>query len=260
MDHTPERDVFLIITDISGYTSFMVAHRTALVHGQLIISELTKAIIKQVEIPLEISKIEGDAVFLYAIVDDPKSGDDLPRQIGRKLKVFLTAFSEKLKELSQSNTCPCEACTNINQLNLKIVVHSGRAFFYELGRFQELSGVDVIIVHRLLKNSVPAKQYILMTAAAYNGLQAAVDFPVTPGVETYEEIGRLKTFVYLPESALETREEQPDRQYTSWFYRTKNKYFKRLRTKLAFWGLLRLPECHNLPVASDQENPKSVSE
>ncbi len=260
MDNTPERDVFLIITDISGYTSFMVAHQTALVHGQLIISELTKAIIRQVEIPLEISKLEGDAVFLYAVVDDPKSRDDLRRQIGRKLKLFLTAFSDKLQELSQSNTCPCEACTNINKLNLKIVVHSGRAFFYELGRFQELSGVDVIIVHRLLKNSVPAKQYILMTAAAYQGLQAAVDFPMTPGVETYEEIGRIKTFVYLPESALETREAQPERQYTSWFYRTKNKIFRRLRTKLAFWGLVRLPKCRNLPVASDQESPKSLSE
>ncbi len=260
MDYTSERDVFLIITDISGYTSFMLAHRTALVHGQLIISELTKAIIKQVEIPLEISKLDGDAVFLYAVVDGPKSGEDFPQQIGRKLKAFLTAFSQKLKELSRSNTCSCEACTNINQLNLKIVVHSGRAFFYELGRFQELSGVDVIIVHRLLKNSVPAKQYILMSAAAYNGLQAALDFPVTPGVETYEEIGRLETFVDLPEAALETREAQPEVQYTSWFYRTKNKVFRNLRTKLAFWGLVRLPKCHNLPVTSDQESLKSVSE
>jgi class 3 adenylate cyclase len=253
MDNSLERDVFLIIADISGYTHFMVAQRTALVHAQLIISELTKAIIKQVEIPLEISKLEGDAVFLYAVVDDPKSRDDLRREIGRKLKVFLTAFSEKLQELSQSNTCHCEACTNINQLNLKIVVHSGQAFFYELGRFQELSGVDVIIVHRLLKNSVPAKQYILMTAAAYQGLQVAVDSPVTPGVETYEEIGPIKTFVYLPQSTLETREAQPERQYTSWFYRIKNKIFRVLLTKLAFWGLVKLPECHNLPVASDQE-------
>jgi hypothetical protein len=260
MDNNPERDVFLIITDISGYTSFMVGHQTALVHGQLIISELTKAIIKQVEIPLEISKLEGDAVFLYAVVDDPKSRDNLPRQIGRKLKVFLTAFSDKLQELSQSNTCPCEACTNINQLNLKIVVHSGRAFFYELGRFQELSGVDVIIAHRLLKNSVPAKQYILMTAAAYQGLQAVVDFAMTPGVETYEEIGQIKTFVYLPEPALKNGEAQPERQYTSWFYRTKNKIFRSLRTKLAFWGLLKLSKYHNLPVASDQESPKSVAE
>jgi hypothetical protein len=30
VDQTPERNVYLIITDISGYTSFMLAHRTAL--------------------------------------------------------------------------------------------------------------------------------------------------------------------------------------------------------------------------------------
>ena len=120
--------------------------------------------------------------------------------------------------------------------------------------------MDVIIDHRLLKYSVPAKQYILMTAAAYQGLQAGVNFAVSPGDETCEEIGRIKTFVYLPESALKTREAQPERQYTSWFYRTKNKVFRRVRTKLAFWGLVRLPKCRNLPVASDKESPKSVSE
>jgi Protein of unknown function (DUF2652) len=256
MDQAPERNVFLIITDISGYTAFMLAHRTALMHGQFIISELTKAIIKQVEIPLEISKLEGDAVFLYAVVN-PDSRDDLTRQIGRKLLLFLQAFSDKLQEMSQSNTCPCEACTNIGQLNLKIVVHSGRAFFYELGRFQELSGVDVIIVHRLLKNSVPAKQYILMTAAAFQELQAGIDFPVTPGNETYEDIGQIETLVYLPESTSVTH---PERHYTSWFYRAKNAISIRLRTKLALWGLLNLPKYHNLPVASDQENPKSVSD
>jgi len=259
MAETTEKEVFLIITDISGYTSFMVAHRTALMHGQLIISELTKAIIKQVEIPLEISKLEGDAVFLYAVADDPKSRDDLPRQIGGKLKSFLTAFSDKLQELSQSNTCPCETCTNMDKLSLKIVVHSGRALFYELGRFQELSGVDVIIVHRLLKNSVPAKQYILLTAAAYQGLQAAVDFPVTPGTETYEEIGQIATYVYLPELTLEPAE-RPERRYTSWFYRTKNEILKGLRTRLAFRGFLKLPEFHNLPVASEQVNSKSIPE
>jgi hypothetical protein len=253
MNETSERDVFLIITDISGYTPFMVAHRTALVHGQLIISELTKAIIKQVEIPLEISKLEGDAVFLYAVADDPRSRDDLPRQIGGKLKGFLAAFSDKLQELSQSNTCPCEACTNIDKLNLKIVVHSGRAFFYELGGFQELSGVDVIIVHRLLKNSVPAKEYILMTAEAYQSLQAAVDFPVTPGVETYEEIGKIQTYVYLPALALKTPETQSE-QYTSFYYRSKNEILKSLRTKLARWGVIKLPKCHNLPIESDQES------
>lgn len=48
MDPNPGKDVFLIITDISGYTRFMVAQLTAWVHGQYISSELTKAVINQV--------------------------------------------------------------------------------------------------------------------------------------------------------------------------------------------------------------------
>ena len=62
-----ERDVVLIVADISGYTRFMVSNQEVLHHAQAIISELIKAIIKQVEIPLVVSKLEGDAVFLYAL-------------------------------------------------------------------------------------------------------------------------------------------------------------------------------------------------
>lgn len=253
MDESTEKNVFLIIADISGYTRFMVEHRLCLVHGQIIISELTKAIIKQVEIPLEISKLEGDAVFLYAVADDPNSREDLSGQIGGKLRRFLEAFSDKLQELSQSNICTCEACQNMGLLNLKIVVHYGRALLYQLGQFQELAGVDVIIVHRLLKNSVPAKQYILMTEAAFRGLQAALDFPMTPGVETYDEIGPVKTMVYLPEAAPEGREAQPRPPYGSFYYRAKNEISKSLRTALAYRGLLKFPKFNHLQAESNQE-------
>ena len=67
MENSQEQDVILILSDISGYTNFMLSNRTSIRHAQIIITELTKAIIAQVEIPLEISKLEGDAVFLYAL-------------------------------------------------------------------------------------------------------------------------------------------------------------------------------------------------
>lgn len=62
-------DVLLIIADISGYTRFMVANQTEIEHSHEIISALLEAIIGEVEIPLTVSKLEGDAVFLYAIKD-----------------------------------------------------------------------------------------------------------------------------------------------------------------------------------------------
>jgi hypothetical protein len=60
--------------------------------------------------------------------------------------------------LSQSTTCSCKACTHIERLRLKVIIH-GEALFYHVFRFLELAGVDVIIAHRLLKNSVIADQY-----------------------------------------------------------------------------------------------------
>ena len=68
-----EKKVVLIIADISGYTRFMVTNKTSLIHSQVIITELIKTIIKQVEIPLKVSKLEGDAVFTYAVKEDESS-------------------------------------------------------------------------------------------------------------------------------------------------------------------------------------------
>jgi hypothetical protein len=248
MENSQEQEVILIITDISGYTRFMLSNRQSLLHGQIIITELTKAIIAQVDIPLEISKLEGDAIFLYALKMNAASWQDTSRQIGQKLLAFLSAFSDKLLELNQSNTCPCDACTFVEKLNLKIVVHSGQALLYQIGKFEELSGVDVIIVHRLLKNSVPASEYILMTETAYRDVQFPVEFPVTPGEEFYDEIGKIKTYVYFPSTAPESESLPDTRRYSSVFYRLKNMALKGLRSMLVNLGLAKLPKFNHLPV------------
>ena len=247
MERTPEKKVILIITDISGYTRFMVSNRQTLLHGQFIISELTKAIIAKVNIPLEISKLEGDAVFLYAMKENGQSWLETSTQIGKKLLDFLAAFADKLLELEQSNTCPCTACMSMKNLNLKIVVHSGEALRYQIGKFEELSGVDVIIVHRLLKNSVPAREYILMTEAAYRDVQFPVEVPVNPGEEIYDDIGKISTFVFLPGAASESVAPPDQKRYSSWFYRWKNKHLKRWKSRLIDRGWIKLPKFNNLP-------------
>ena len=62
-----------------------------------ILSELIHSIITLVEIPLEISKLEGDAIFLYAIKDsDDYSWDDVAHKIGEKLIQFFEAFHDRL--------------------------------------------------------------------------------------------------------------------------------------------------------------------
>ena len=55
MNNPSTHEVLLIIADISGYTKFMVSSDIEIKHSQHIISELIKAIIKEIEIPLEVS-------------------------------------------------------------------------------------------------------------------------------------------------------------------------------------------------------------
>jgi hypothetical protein len=243
-----EQKVILIVADISGYTQFMVSNKASLGHAQVVISELIKTIIKQVEIPLEISKLEGDAVFLYAIKGEGTAAwNEVKRQIGAKLLGFFDAFSDKIAELSGSNTCECEACTHIDKLRLKLIVHSGQALFYTIGRFQELSGVDVILVHRLLKNSVQSDQYILMTEAGYRDVEFPKQIDVAEGQETYEKIGPVKTYLYFPPSdEMFFLDIQEAHHYDSAWYRFKNMAVKMLNVMLMQIGLKKAPELRNL--------------
>jgi hypothetical protein len=180
----------------------MTANARTLAHSQVIITELVKAIVRQIELPLEVAKLEGDAVFLYGRKQNGlQPWPEARRVVGAKLLAFFRLFGEKVAELSQSTTCSCHACAHIDRLRLKIVVHSGEALLHRVFNFLELAGVDVIIVHRLLKNSVPADQYLLLTEAAGRDLEFAGPIQLTDSSETYEDIGRVNTLVYLPPGA-----------------------------------------------------------
>src|SRR5664279_22517 len=210
--------VLLIIADISGYTRYMTANAKTLAHSQTIITELIKAIIRQIELPLEVAKLEGDAVFLFCRKQaGAKPWSEVKKIIGDKLITFFRMFSEKISELIQSTTCTCNACTHIEKLRLKAVVHSGEALFHRVLNFVELAGVDVIIVHRLLKNSVAAEQYLLLTEAARHDLEFSGQIHLSDGVETYDEIGQINTLVYLPEDQPAAATVSTETSFTSRF-------------------------------------------
>lgn len=199
MNSQSTHKVLLIIADISGYTRLMVSSDIEIKHSQHIISELIQTIIKEVEIPLEVSKLEGDAVFLYAKKDSEIfTPDDISKITGEKLIQFFEVFHEKLRELTKHTSCTCGACSNVHALRLKVVVHSGEALFYQIHHFNELSGTDVILVHRLLKNSEAADEYLMLTEQAYTDIEFPCKLPVVEGCESYEHLGQINTFIYNP--------------------------------------------------------------
>lgn len=191
--------VVLVLADISGYTPFMVAHHKTLRHSQMIITELLETLMKQVDVPLQMSRVEGDALFLYAIKpDDPEAWKNRSVDLLERLLGMFQIFAERLVEIGAFSVCRCDACANVGHLELKIIVHSGEALFGDIGEYPTLSGVDVIVVHRLAKNSVEEDQYVLLTESAYEDLGVPEGVTVREGEETYDT-GTVNTFTFVPD-------------------------------------------------------------
>jgi len=193
----------ILLADISGYTRFMVENRTAAVHGQLCINSLIEALLEQVDIPLTLQEIEGDAVFLYA--RDPGTDEGWRKtleEVGRKLPRFFDAFITRTGQTTESTPCGCAICRNSDQLGLKIVVHAGEAVFHEVAGRRQVSGPDVILAHRLLKNSVPSKEYLLLSEPAFALLGAGLPGEFVSHEEAYEGFGPISMRVRSLEQEL----------------------------------------------------------
>jgi len=183
-----EAEFLLLIADIGGYTRFMMKNHTARVHAHGIISDLLSAVIEEIRFPLEVNKLEGDAIFVIATRQED-GWEAIGSDIGRRLEAFISAFDRKLTELATSNICACIACQQMITLRLKVIGHYGTAVRAKVASFDELSGVDVIVLHRLLKNGVPGSEYILLTEPAFAFLAPPGNYAAHH--EEYDDIGRM---------------------------------------------------------------------
>ncbi len=198
MQDVAERAAILVIADISGYTKFMLSHRKSLVHSQMIISELLNTIVQSADTVLEVAKLEGDAVFLFAFKQEGEVSWDATRPgISAWTTRVFDEFNRKAAELRAYSICKCTACDSIDHLRLKVIVHTGDILPHKIGPFYELAGLDVIVVHRLMKNSVTADQYLLMTDDAIELLPPPIDLDATEIEEVYD-VGTINSHVFYP--------------------------------------------------------------
>jgi uncharacterized protein YndB with AHSA1/START domain len=161
----------LLIADITGYTKFLTG--TELDHAQGILESLFAVILERLKAPLALSNIQGDAFFAFA--NDQAVGT--PAQILDSIEALYFGFRDRVFFMQENNSCTCRACSNIGKLDLKFVVHHGNYVVNVIANRQELTGADVILVHRLLKNDVAEKTgvaaYALFTAASVKALDLA---------------------------------------------------------------------------------------
>lgn len=72
------------------------------------------------------------------------------------------------------NSCRCEGCRQAGRLRVKFVAHLGDVAVQRVKRSTKLAGLDVIFVHRMLKNSVPIPEYVLLSEAVYTRVDERV--------------------------------------------------------------------------------------
>jgi hypothetical protein len=185
----------LLIADIGGYTRFMKVHRVNLSHAQYVVARLLEAVIDAAEPRFKLAKLEGDAAFFYALVS--KSGQQGQAELaslGERVAEMRRAFVARRTELEIDRLCSCDGCVQASQLTLKFVSHVGEVAFQKVKRLTELAGVDVIFVHRLLKNAVPIAEYVLVSEPVHAGLAPAVRQHARESAEDLEGLGEMRTF------------------------------------------------------------------
>jgi hypothetical protein len=107
-----------------------------------------------------------------------------------------------------NTTCPCNACKNMHLLDLKAAVHYGEYLIQKFGDKEELLGADVIVPHRMLKNSVIEKTGVKAYAIFSEAAAAKLDLstlcqPLIPLTETYEHLGEVRIYVHNLRTAWE---------------------------------------------------------
>lgn len=189
------QNAVIVLADISGYTRFMKLHGMALAHAESIITELLDSIIDHTEHPLTLNKLEGDAALFYALADaNPRA---VAESILHQVNGFFQAFSMRKKEIGVDALCNCGACTEVVHLNVKVVINYGSVVVRQVRQFEEISGTSVIIAHRLLKNSVPLDEYVLL-AEDFEQILGDASPSGTRITEQCEGIGPVNAAYYPP--------------------------------------------------------------
>ncbi len=189
--------MLFVIPDIGGYTQFMLKHNKTPEHAQLIVRELMEAMLHEEKMPLHISSIEGDALFLYAIRESDEQWASEKGRIAETIENFFVAFYAKAHELMVAFGHPTDLREDIERLDIKVIVHAGRGILDRLDRFTTINGVDVIIAHRLLKNSLSGS-YLFVTKHAFETCTFPRPERFKPHQETYPDVGTVDGFLFNP--------------------------------------------------------------
>ena len=181
----------LLIADIGGYTDYMRTHRMSLAHAEVNTARLLEKVIDAAR-GFDLIEIEGDAAFLSRRADTLE-GDATVAATTQAAVGMHRAFHLERRHVA-SNLCPCDGCVQADNLKLKFVAHVGEVAAQTIRQRRKLVGIDVILVHRLLKNPVQAPEYLLFSEELYRAGEGALSDPVHEVAQDLEGIGPVHTY------------------------------------------------------------------
>lgn len=199
-----KHDGFILIADITGYTAYL--NESELEHAQGTLNDLLDLLVEHTRSPLIVAQLEGDAVMSYAFQAGFVSGQTFLESI----EDTYVAFRRAIDLMVMNNTCECNACANVNSLDLKFFVHFGAFVLQRIGGINQLVGSDINLIHRLLKNTVTAatgiRAYVLCTGAAMETLGLDTSNPkMVQHEETVPDFGLVTVGIRDMHPVYETR-------------------------------------------------------
>ena len=84
----------------------------------------------------------------------------------------------------------------MDDLDLKIFVHKGKAARFKFRGSVDHFGTDVIILHRLMKNGVNNHRYVMVTDAAAECIELALHNEPYQIEEEIEQVGSVRADIF----------------------------------------------------------------
>ena len=186
----------ICIPDITGFTRFMA--ETDLAFSRKIIPPLMRSLVASNTLALNVGEIEGDAILFYRFGELPSL-----KELVEQCKKFYSDFNDQLETLKKQFPEDFEKYVSSTKLSLKVVLHAAEMTSTHIEGMIKLIGEDVVVVHKLLKNSVEDAEYILLTEKLLSHygtdeVKALLNWDVLKdGKDEYEYIGEIK-YKYIP--------------------------------------------------------------
>ena len=150
------RPALLFIPDISGFTRFVCEADPKV--SKTLVADLLDLIIESNIIGLETCEIQGDAILFFKVGPPPS----IEEVVNQCKQIFLD-FQNYLYVATRSLGDVAGTVLSESNLTLKVIVHYGPISTTRIRNHTKLMGRDVILAHRLLKNSVSGSEYILLS-------------------------------------------------------------------------------------------------